>query len=407
MSRRRVAVTGLGAISAVGDSAETTWTSLKNGVCGIRPVTLFETAGLAARTAAQIPSLPRTSSLRSELRKRASRADLIAVAAAKEALSDSGLEGASIDRSRAGVVLGAGAGGLFEAEEYFFARLAKGIGRSKVSKAWGFYPCVTTDLLAAHLGFEGYSTTIMTACSSSTIAIGLACDAIRTGEADLVVTGGSDALSRLTFAGFCSLRAVDPERCRPFHRERKGMSLGEAAGILVLEDMERARRRGARIHAELLGYGVACDAHHVTAPDPSGNGAARTMREALRDARVDPERIDYVSAHGTATPFNDEAETRALHAVFGERASRVPASSIKSMVGHCLGAAGAIEAVALVQTVRDGILPPTIGLDERDPLCDLDYVPNTARETPVRVALSNSFAFGGNNGAIVVGRYDR
>lgn len=404
--KRRVAVTGLGAVSAVGATAEETWASLKEGRCGIRPVTLFDTSGLPARNAGQIPHLPPVPKLEGNLRKRASRADLIAVSAALEALEDAGIDLSRLDPGRAGVVLGAGAGGLLETEDYFFARLAHGADRARVSKAWGFYPCVTTDLLAAHLGFEGYSTTIMTACSSSTLAIGLACDAIRTGDADVIVAGGSDALSRLTFAGFCSLRAVDPERCRPFHRGRKGMSLGESAGILVLEEMDGARKRGARIHAELLGYGAACDAHHVTAPDPSGNGAARTMRAALRDARVDPETVDYVSAHGTATPFNDEAETRALHAVFGDRAWAVPASSIKSMVGHCLGAAGAIEAVALVQTVRDGVLPPTIGLDDPDPLCDLDYVANTARERRVRTAISNSFAFGGNNGAIVVGRFE-
>ena len=406
MSGRRVAITGLGAVSAVGGSAEETWSALREGRCGIGPLTLFDTAGLIAHTAAQIPRIPSPRGIAPALRKRASRADLTALAAAEEALADAGLDPRALDPERAGVVLGAGAGGLFETEEYYFGRLARGLGRSRVSRAWGFYPCVTTDLLGAHFGFEGYTTTVMTACSSSTIAIGLAGDAVRTGTADIVLTGGADALSRLTFAGFCALRAVDPDRCRPFDRGRKGMSLGEAAGILVLEEWDRARRRGARIHAEFLGYGAACDAHHVTAPDPSGDGAARTMRAALEDARVAPGDIDYVSAHGTATPFNDEAETRAIHAVFGPHARRLPVSSVKSMVGHCLGAAGAIEAVALAQTIRDGVLPPTIGLSDADPQCDLDYVPNTARRCSVRTALSNSFAFGGNNGAIVLRRFE-
>ena len=404
MTRRRVAITGLGAVTAIGDSAPRTWAAMQSGACGIRPVTLFDTEGLPSRNAAQIPEIPRRPRLGRDLRKRASRADRIGLAAVHEALEDAGLSSATADPERAGVALGAGAGGLFETETYYFERVERGVDRARVSRAWGFYPSTTTDVIGAHFGFEGYTTTVMTACSSSTIAIGLAADAIRTGAADVMIAGGSDALSRLTFAGFCSLRAVDPDRCHPFDRERKGMSLGECAGILVLEDMGRARARGARIHAELLGYGAACDAHHVTAPDPSGDGAARTMRAAMEDAGVGVDAVDYISAHGTATLFNDEAETRGVHGVFGARARKIPISSVKAMVGHCLGAAGAIEAVALVQTVRDGILPPTIGLLHSDPACDLDYVPNEARRADVRIGLSNSFAFGGNNGAIVVGR---
>ena len=406
MNRRRVAITGIGAVSALGATAAETWEGLVAGRCGIRPVSLFDTEGLATRNAAQIVELPPVDGLDRRLLKRASRADRLAVAASEEALRDAGLERGAIDPADAGVVLGAGAGGLFEAEGYYLDRIGGGLSRARVSRAWGFSPATTTDLLGAHLGFEGFTTTVMTACSSSTLAVGLAADAIRTGAAELMVTGGADALSRLTFMGFCALRAVDPERCRPFDRNRRGMSLGEGAGILVLEDMERARRRGARIRAELLGYGAACDAHHVTAPDPSGDGASRTMLAALQDAYVSADRIDYISAHGTATQFNDEAETRAIHHVLGARAPEVPVSSIKSMVGHCLGAAGAVEAVALVLTVETGILPPTAGLRDPDPDCDLDYVPVKARAWPVRAALSNSFAFGGNNGAIVVGRYE-
>jgi 3-oxoacyl-[acyl-carrier-protein] synthase II len=404
MLRRRVAITGIGAVSALGATAAETWEGLVAGRCGIRPVTLFETDGLMAHNAAEIREVPRPKRLDRSLRKRASRADLIAVAASEEALADAAIAPGDLDPAAAGVVLGAGAGGLFETEGYYLDRLARGPRRARVSRAWGFSAATTTDLLGAHLGFEGFSTTVMTACSSSTIAIGLAADAIRSGDCDVVVAGGADALSRLTYTGFCSLRAVDPERCRPFDRNRRGMSLGESSGILILEDMERARRRGARIRAEFLGYGAACDAHHVTAPDPSGDGAARTMSAALLDAGLSADGIDYVSAHGTGTQFNDEAETRAIHRVFGARAKDVAVSSIKSMVGHCLGAAGAIEAVALVLTVEKGVVPPTVGLREPDPRCDLDYVPREARVMPVRAALSNSFAFGGNNGAIVIGR---
>jgi 3-oxoacyl-[acyl-carrier-protein] synthase II len=399
-------ITGLGAVSSVGSTAEETWAALQKGKCGIGPVTLFDTSGYPAHNAAEIRAVPPWPRAAASLRKRASRADGLALVAVTEALEDADIDPASIEPSRAGVAFGAGAGGLFEAEGYYFDRLARGIGRSRVSRAWGFYPCATTDLIGAHLGFEGYTTTIVTACSSSTIAIGLAGNAIRTGAADLVIAGGSDTLSRLTFAGFCSLRAVDPERCRPFDRTRKGMSLGESAAFLVLEEAGRASRRGARIQAEFLGFGMGCDAYHVTAPDPSGEGAVRTMRAALTDARVSPEEIDYISAHGTATLFNDEVETRAIHALFGEQARRLAVSSVKSMLGHCLGAAGAIEALALVQTIRDGVLPPTIGLEHPDPECDLDYVPNVARRCAVRKALSNSFAFGGNNGSIVLARYE-
>lgn len=406
MARRRVAITGLGAVTSLGATARETWAALCEGRCGIRPVTLFDTSGYFAHNAAEIPEIPPLPQVDRELRKRASRADLTALAAADEAARDAGLAPGSVELERAGVVLGAGAGGLLETEEYYLGRLARGPGRSRLSRAWGFYPCATTDLLGAWLGFEGYTTTVVTACSSSTIAIGLAGDAIRTGAADLVVAGGSDALCRLTFGGFCSLRAVDPDRCRPFDRGRKGMTLGESAAILVLEEMEHAKRRGARIHAELLGYGMACDAHHVTAPDPSGDGAARTMREALEDACVAASDIEYISAHGTATPFNDEAETRAIHAVFGARAPEIPVSGVKSMLGHCLGAAGAVEALALVLSVREGILLPTIGLEDPDPECDLDYVPKVARRRQIMTALSNSFAFGGNNGAIVIGRFE-
>ncbi len=407
MSERRVAITGLGAVSAIGAGAEETWAAMREGRCGIRPVTLFDTSGLPTRNAAEVPRVPSAPGLDRSLRKRATRADLFALAAAEEALRDAGIDAPALDPSRAGVALGAGAGGMLETEQYWFARIERGIARARLSRAWGFFPCTATDLLAARFGFEGYTTTIMTACSSSTLAIGLAGDAIRSGAADIVLAGGAEALCLLTFSGFCALRAVDPERCRPFDRERQGMSLGEGAGILVLEELERARRRGARIHAEWSGYGAACDAHHVTAPDPTGDGAARTMRAALSDARVPAEEIDYISAHGTATPYNDEVETRAIHEVFGARAREVPISSVKSMVGHCLGAAGALEAVALVQTVRDGILPPTIGYETPDPACDLDCVPNVARRKDVRAALSNSFAFGGNNGAIVIRRFER
>jgi 3-oxoacyl-[acyl-carrier-protein] synthase II len=235
--------------------------------------------------------------------------------------------------------------------------------------------------------------------------MGYAYDVIVGGLADAVVTGGSDVLARLTYGGFNALRSVDPDPCRPFDRERRGLSIGEAAGILVFEEEERARRRGAPILGEFLGYGVTSDAFHMTAPDPSGSAGSRTIRAALESAGVDPADVDYVNAHGTATPQNDSAETAALKAALGDRARKVPVSSIKSMIGHCLCASGAIEAISTVLTVREGRIPPTIHYEHPDPACDLDYVPNEARESPVLVALSNSFAFGGNSSVVVIGRY--
>jgi 3-oxoacyl-[acyl-carrier-protein] synthase II len=236
--------------------------------------------------------------------------------------------------------------------------------------------------------------------------MGYAFDAIAAGLADVVVTGGSDVLARLTYGGFNSLRSVDPDPCRPFDRDRKGLSIGAAAGIMVLEEAEHARRRGAPVVAEFRGYGITSDAYHMTAPDPSGTAGGRTITAALDNARLNPEDVDYVNAHGTATPQNDSAETAALKAALGERARQIPVSSIKSMIGHCLCASGAIEAVATALTVRDGRVPPTIHYENPDPACDLDYVPNEARDHDVRVALSNSFAFGGNSSVVVLARYE-
>jgi 3-oxoacyl-[acyl-carrier-protein] synthase II len=236
--------------------------------------------------------------------------------------------------------------------------------------------------------------------------MGYAFDAIRAGLADVILTGGSDVLARLTYGGFNSLRAVDPDPCRPFDRERKGLSIGEAAGVLVFEEAGHARRRGAPVVAEFRGYGVTSDAYHMTAPDPSGAAGGRTITAALEDAGLNVGDVDYVNAHGTATPQNDAAETAALKAALGDRARRIPISSIKSMIGHCLCASGAIEAVATAMTVRDGKVPPTIHYENPDPACDLDYVPNASRDVEVDVALSNSFAFGGNSSVVVLARYD-
>jgi 3-oxoacyl-[acyl-carrier-protein] synthase II len=399
---RRVVVTGLGAITSIGTSVAEFWRGLVSGACGIRRMTLFDPSAYRTQTAAEVREIP-DGFLSPRERRRLSRSDRMGLAAAREALSSAGIAADREDPTRIGVVLSGGTSGMFESEEFYERRLHGREGRA--SSLLSHMPDAITDHVARHFGLAGFRSTVTTACSSSANAIGFARDAVASGLADVVVTGGSDTLARLTYGGFNSLRAVDPDPCRPFDRERKGLSLGEAAGILVLEEEGRARRRGAAILAELAGWGVTADAHHMTAPDPSGEAGARAIRAALASARANASDVDYINAHGTATPQNDAAESAALVAAMGPRAGGVPASSIKSMIGHCLCASAGIEAVATVMTVKESVLPPTIHFENPDPACDIDCVPNEARERPVRLALSNSFGFGGNSAVLAVARY--
>lgn len=398
---RRVVVTGLGAVTSIGGNVPDFWEGLLEGRCGIRPFSLFDPAKYRTQTAAQVLEIP-DGFLTAAEKRRMSRADRMGIAAAAEAVRQAGLDFSREDPTRIGVILGGGTSGLLDSEAEYERHLQ---GRkTRPTRVLNHLPDAITDRVAQRFHLEGIKSTVTTACSSSANAMGYAHDAIAAGLADVVLTGGSDVLARLTYGGFNSLRSVDPEPCRPFDRERKGLSIGEAAGILVFEEWERAKRRGAPILAEFLGYGVTSDAHHMTAPDPSGAAGGRTVKSALRSARVNAEDVDYVNAHGTATPQNDTAETAALKDGLGDRARQIPISSIKSMIGHCLCASGAIEAVATVMTVRTGGIPPTIHYENADPTCDLDYVPNTARESPIRVALSDSFAFGGNSSVVVFAR---
>ena len=401
---KRVAVTGLGIISAIGESIPTFKEGLFSGKCGIGPVTLFNTKGFPCEKAAEIRKEPLPLPFESREIRRASRCDLLGMIAAGEALYDSGLNLDEIDTAAIGVVLGGGAGGMLSWETYRRAVWSKK-SRPRPSLLLPVAQCALTDLIAGTYGIAGHRATISTACSSSATSIGYGFDLVRSGAQKIIVTGGSESLSELTFAGFNSLRVMDPNHCRPFDRNRRGLSLGEGAAILILEDYESAQDRGAAIYAEVLGYATNSDAFHMTSPDPEAKGMRRVMTRALESAGLRPEAINYINAHGTATPINDQMETRAIKGVFGEKGARdLAISSTKSMVGHCLGAAGALEAVATILALCEQVVPPTIHLDEPDPDCNLDYVPNRSRPQEISYALSNSFAFGGNNTSVVFGR---
>jgi len=400
----RVAVTGLGIISAIGESVPEFKEGLFNGKCGIGPISLFDTKGFMTQSAAQVKNRNLKTLSGSLDIRRISRCDLLGLIAAREALSDSNLDFDTCDRNDIGVVLGGGAGGMLSWEKYRRALWSKK-ARPRPSLLLSSASCTLTDLIASRYRLTGSRATIVTACSSSATSIGFASDLIRSGAHEIVITGGSESLSEVTFAGFNALRVVDPEYCRPFDKNRRGLSLGEGAAILVLENYEKAKKRGTTIYAEVLGYATNSDAFHMTSPDPEAMGMSRVMVKALERASVAANQVDYINAHGTATRANDQLETKAIKKVFGEKnAGDLAISSTKSMVGHCLGAGGAIEAVATILALREQVAPPTIHLDEPDPDCDLDYVPLQSRPRKIRIALSNSFAFGGNNTSLVFGR---
>jgi 3-oxoacyl-[acyl-carrier-protein] synthase II len=401
-SPHRVAVTGIGLVSALGVGREANWEHMVGGLCGLRPVTLFDTSDFRSRIAGEVDLFDLQGRFTAWQRRRWSRSDQLAVVATAEALDESGLLESGVERERVGVLLGAGTGDLLRNEGYFFRLITDGPNHAKPTQIYHHFSNTPVDVVASHFDLLGARSCIAAACSSSTIAIGHAAELIMEGELDAAVSGGSDALSRLTFSGFNALRLMDAEPCRPFDASRAGMNIGEGAAVLVLEEMTRAKRRGAPIYAELAGYGLSCEAYHATAPEPEGRAIAATIRASLAGAQVDAGEVDHVNCHGTATPQNDKAEAKGLHAVFGDRARRLPVNSIKSMIGHCLGAAGAMEAAALALTIERGIIPPTINHTATDPACAVDVVANQAREVPVRCGISTSLAFGGNDSALVM-----
>src|SRR5262245_23100793 len=402
MSERRVAVTGVGVMCALGTTREAVWSALVEGRCGVASVTLFDAAGYRSQAAAEVPEYARDSAVGEKAWRRLSRSDQIAIIASREALEDSGVLASGIEPTRIGVLLGSGTADLKRNEEWFAETRRKGFRRAPPSKIFNHFANTPSDVVASTFGFEGIKASVLSACSSGTVAIGYGADAIRWGQADAVLAGSSDVLCRLTFSGFNALRLVDTEPCRPFCRTRKGINLGEAAAFLVLEDLSSARRRGATVYAEIAGYGVRCEAYHPTAPEPEGRAVAALLDDALRAARVNADAVDHVNAHGTATPQNDQAEARGMRLVFGDRARRIPVTSIKSMVGHCLAAAGAIEAAALAMSIARKVVPPTVNYREPDPECDVDVVANHARDEAVTCGVSTSLAFGGNNAALVM-----
>lgn len=389
---RPVAVTGLGVVSPFGAGVKAYWEGLSGGVSAIRPITLIDTDGFRCRIGAEVPDSIGGSARRS-------RADRFALAAAREALDDAGIGRA--DRADTALIVGAVGGGMLEAEAWYWQR-ARGSATPLPRVLASCFPSSHVDVVGSVLGIGGPRETVVTACSSGAASLAMAADLIADGVVSIALAGGVDALTRICFMGFNTLKLLDPSPCRPFDRDRRGMSIGEGAAFVVLENVERARARDARVYAELTGYGMSTDAFHVTSPHPDGEGMIRAMRAALAQARVGPADVGYANAHGTATPQNDRIEARALRDVFGEGGLLV--SSTKSMIGHTMAAAGTLEAVATVLALGHEVIPPTARLENPDPDIPFDCVPRVAREVAVEHAISNSFGFGGQNVTLVFRR---
>lgn len=411
MNTRRVVVTGMGVISPIGIGLADFWDNLRKGSSGIRRITRFPVDEYPCKIAAEVDFDPSAYIDRREARKM-DRFSQFAVVSARMAAQDAGLDAGSLGE-RAGIVLGTGIGGMETLEREMKTLWERGPGR--VSPF--FIPMMIANMAAGQvsidLGLKGPINTVVTACASATNAIGEAFWIVKRGDADIMLTGGTEApITPTALAGFCALKALSTRNdilgraSSPFDKCRDGFVMGEGAAVLVLESLSSALSRNAPIYAEIVGYGMSSDAYHITAPSPGGEGAARAMRAALRTAGISPDRVDYVNAHGTSTPANDVHETMAIQSVLGEHARNVAVSSVKSMLGHLLGAAGAVETVATVLSLKHQVIPPTINYETPDPECDLDYVPNEAREARIDVALKNSFGFGGQNACLVLKRYD-
>jgi 3-oxoacyl-[acyl-carrier-protein] synthase II len=411
--RRRVVITGLGAVTPLGNDVESTWETLVAGRSGAGEITQFDSSDYAVHFACEVTGFDPTEYIDRKQARRMDRFAHLIVAAARQAEADSGIDIAS-EADRVGAAVATGIGGLRAFQDCYDELLERGPDRVNPFSIPEIIPNMGAAWVSMQLGTKGPLSSQCTACAASNMAIGDGLDSIRLGRADVMLCGGTEApITEVGIAGFSAMRALSrrndaPEKAsRPFDTGRDGFVMGEAGAAVVLEELEHAQKRGAKIYAELLGYGLSSDAQHITEPDPSGENPARAMTMAFRDAGVDPGEIDYINAHGTSTPLGDSAETRVIKLALGEEnARKTPVSSTKGATGHCLGAAGAVEATFCVLAVHQGVLPPTINYEDPDPKCDLDYIPNESREADVRTAVSNSFGFGGHNATIVIRRFE-
>jgi 3-oxoacyl-[acyl-carrier-protein] synthase II len=409
--KRRVVVTGLGAVTSLSCQVEDLWQRILAGESGVHRIRLFDTTGHRVHFAGDVYDWTPGDYMSLKDAKRIDRFTQFAMVAGIDAVRDAAIDFQKVDAFRAGVILGSGIGGLHEIETQVERLLHKGPDKVSAFTIPKLMLNAASGQISIEYGLRGPNYAVATACASATNAIGDAFKCIQYDEADVMITGGSEAaITPMGISGFANMRALserneEPAKAsRPFDRDRDGFVLAEGAGMIVFEELEHARKRGAHIYAEVLGYGASADAGHITQPDETGIGAARAMKRALDDAQVNPEQVDYINAHGTSTPLGDQAETAAIKRVFGTHAFKLGISSTKSQLGHLLGASGGVELVLTVLTMRDSVMPPTINLDTPDPLCDLDYVPNQARQAMVSTAMSNSFGFGGHNASILVGR---
>lgn len=411
--KRRVVITGLGLVTPLGIGVEKSWDALCNGDSGVSKITLFDPKDLPAQIAAEIKGFNPSDWIEHKEIKKMDRFTHLAIAASQIAMDDSGVKISEENAERIGVIVGSGMGGMAAIEYYHTILTEK--GPKRISPF--FIPMTIINLASGQIsirfGAKGPNSAPVTACAAGTHAIGESFRIIQRGDADIMITGGTEAvITPLAIGGFCSMKALstrnhDPKRAsRPFDKDRDGFVMGEGAGIIVLESLESALSRSARIYAEVIGFGMSGDAYHISSPSPNGEGAARCMAIALKDSGIDPSEINYINAHGTSTKYGDKLETKAIKTVFGEHAYRLKVSSTKSMTGHLLGAAGGVEAVITALAIKTGIIPPTINLDNPDPECDIDYVPNKAVKTNPKVAMSNSFGFGGTNACLILRRYE-
>ena len=409
MYDRRVVITGLGVVTPVGNDVATFWKSLTEGRSGIHRYEAFDSEAYDCKIAGEVRGVDLVGAFKTPKEaRRADRFTQLAMVASKMAMHDSGMDLSKLDLDRIGVMIGSGIGGLQSLEMEAKRLHEKGPSRVSPFTIAMMISNMASGMISMEFGLRGPNMAIVTACATANHSIGEAWRIIKFGDADAFIAGGTEAtISPIGVAGFAAMKALstrnnEPEKAsRPFDKDRDGFVMGEGAGILVIEELEHAKRRGAQIYCELVGYGLSADAYHMTAPLPEGEGASRCMKMALKHAKLNPEDVDYINAHGTSTPIGDLCETKAVKHAFGQHAYKVPVSSTKSMTGHLLGAAGGVELAACVLAIKHGVIPPTINLDNADPECDLDYVPNVARQAKVRVAMSNSFGFGGHNATLI------